>query len=414
MSQYYFRIHGVNFGPVSLEWLQREFDSGQLSGAEVRTADETNWTPVADVVEQGLTDYTPTTQSGPTSEPVEVEIETMWYVRMGRAEHGPIAFQKLMELATAGRILPIDRVRQSDQTEWTIAQAIPFLFSSNSSSISGGSSFSSRPTPSRHSQADPMNRGHAPQGATSPPVTTAPVQHAVQLPLQPSAETATNSQTKDSAHPQRSVLQTLNSGSELTVESTRQSIPQESSPGNRELGRNAGVDQSPKQPKSGPYPKFKGEIKPKPRTRQVGDPQPLFSWNLILAAAGCVLIIFIGRSLIPAVVGQFESPLAELSAAYQALDKDRSENPNGEVRAVATKEFLDKLESTQQRVKNLSTEHPIRLVLLTLSDNLIWAAKSKTDEELTTDMEVSRHLLDFATQEMQKWKDDAERKRSLR
>ena len=546
ISQYYYRIFGVNFGPVSLELLQREIASGQLSGDhEVRCADETSWTRVADFIAQGFTHHIPTiqtTESIPTwngrhgaiesvdtvvevpaakkeveqlfcrgarvgrgpytfdnllsfarrgelfaddelsimehgpwttvrsisslmseisdqqakhsspplavanpaensveklaavmaeqqpipishqpestdhrSELADLETKTLWYVRMGRAEHGPFEFQKLIDMVTAGRILPMDRVRQSDQTEWTIAQTIPALFSSNSGSQPSGSSFSSKPT--RPSLAEPtgsMQRVFTPQDMPIPPVTPVPVHHGAHPPFQPAATTVINSPTLDSAHSRRSVPQTLISGSDLKVESAQQSTLPKISLSYPERGRNDGVNQSPEQRKSGPYPKFDGESKLKARRGQVEKTQSHGLWNWIIAAAGCVLIIGVGRSMIPADVGQFESPLGELSTAYHALENERSENPNMEVKALATKEFFDKIDSTKQRIKNLSTEHPIRLILLTLSDNLICATKSETSDELTTHMEVSRNLLDFATREMQKWKDELLQKEGKR
>ncbi len=418
MSQYYFRIHGVNFGPTSLVWLQDEIASGQLSGAEVRAADQTSWTRVDDFVEQVLAHHTPTTQTTPSSPTSELQVadhQTLWYVRMGRAEHGPIEFQKLLEMVAAGRILPIDRVRQSDQTEWRIALDVPGLFCSYPGLMADGSSFASEPTrPSVAETSGSSQRSHTPQTSAIPPAAQAPVQHAMHSPFPPAAQSATYSPAKDTAHSQRSEPQTLNSGADLKVESTRQSTNREHLLSRSNLGPNVGVNQSPPQPKSGPYPKYKGEIKPKPRTDRIGDSQPLFSGNLIMALAGCVLIFFLGRSMIPAEVGQFESPLADLSTAYHALDQERSTNPNGEVRAVVTKDFVDKIDSAKQRITNLSTEHDIRLILLTLSDNLIRAAKSEESDELMTYMEVSRNLLGSATREMQKWKDEAERKRSTK
>lgn len=358
-----------------------------------------------------------TTPSSPTSEIDDADAQALWYVRIGRAEHGPIEFQKLLEMVTSGRVLPIDRVRQSDQTEWTNALEVPALYPSASGSIRGGSSLSTKPTrPSVAESPGSVKRSHAQQAAAirQAAPAQAPVQHQTHPTFQPAVQTATSSPAIDTADLQRTEPQTLNSGADFKVESTRQLTNREHSLSHTKLSPNVGVNQSPPEQKSGPYPKFKGEIKPKPRRDQIGDSQPLFSWNLVMGLACCILIFCIGRSMIPAEVGQFESSLADLSTAYHALDKERSENADGEVRALASTEFIDKIESTKRRIISLSTEHDIRLILLTLSDNLIWAAKSDENDQLMTYLEVSRNLLDSATQKMQKWKDEAERKRSLK
>jgi GYF domain 2 len=415
MSKYFYRIYGVKFGPVSLELLQNEIASGQLSGAEVRLEDEDRWTPIAEFIAQRVSHHSPTTHATPSipvSESDVVTAQTLWYVRMGRAEHGPMELQKLIEMVTAGRILPMDRVRQSHQTEWTNAQAIPALFSPNSDSLTGVSSFVSSPTRSSPAKSTgSVQREHITQGVHIPQVTSAPVHNIPDPSFQPAAPVEADPSAMDSTRSQPLLPQTRIGGSVLAAELTPPASRLRS-PTHPEVGRNDGVNQSPKPPKSGPYPKFKGESKPKTERDKTEGFLPSGLWNWIIAAAGCVLIIGIGRSLIPADVGQFEFPLGELSAAYQALDKERSENPDGEVRALATKDFVDKVGSVKQSVSNLSTDHPIRLILLTLSDNLIWAAKSETSEELTTYMEVSSNLLNFATKEMQKWKDELLKKGS--
>ncbi len=419
MTQYYYRIYGVNFGPVSFELLQHEIASGQLSGNhEVRRTDETSWTTIADFIAGGIKHDMPsiqTSQSIRSSEGDHFNPRTLWYVRMGRAEHGPMEFHKLIEMVTAGRILPIDRVRQSDQIEWTAAEAIPTLFPSYPGSLRDGSSFATEPSrPSVTVPSDLIQNNSLRPTVTNPHVTPAPVQHQTRLLLQPAATTAADSPPKGTENSQHSELQTLNCDADFKVASTRQITKIEHSASRSKLSPNSGMNPSPPQPKIGPYPKFQGEIKPKPRTDHIGDSQPLFSGNLLLALAGCVLIICLGRSMIPAEVGQFESPLGELSTAYHALDKERLENPKGEVRGLATKEFVDKIDSAKQRITNLYTEHDIRLILLTLSDNLIRAAKSEESEELTTYMEVSRNLLGSATRELQKWKDESQRKKTSR
>ena len=405
MSQYYYRIFGVNFGPVSLELLQHEIASGQLLGGhEVRAEGETCWTRVADFVGQLSTENQSVIKS--------TEAKSQWYVRMGHVEHGPIQFEKLIEMAKAGRILPMDFVRQSDQSGWTKAQAIPALFSS--SSDQSGSTFSLKSV--RPTLAVPQSftqKAYSAHVVPIPPVLLAPRQdstHSGRTSSSPSKHFNVSQPAGPvvSAPLQVIAPQSLVGSSDRPTVSSQQAnlIPPQGPQSEQATERNVGTNQSAAQAMNDSPPKIKGESKHKLRRGQFKEPQLIDGKNLIMAAGVVLSLLFAWRSLMEASVGDLEEPYSELGGIYRTLDEKRSENPTMELWAFARKETVYKIESVKQKIRNLNSKHPVRNILLSFGDSLVAAAKSETHDEVAMHMQDAFKSLIKSSQEFRKWKDE--------
>ncbi len=549
MPQYYYRIFGVKFGPVSLDLLQHEIASGQLLGGhEVRAENESNWMSVDDFVGQvaqqvfdrntvqqsppstltwdgghddiepmvvgvadqsikttalwfcrgsrigrgpynfdelcsyarrrelGAADELSLTEHGPwtpvrsigrlmaeihqieipgtispllscatnaATEPVSQaiaplsagqqlvsadnlpvladhqpvlgnpEVKTQWYVRMGHVEHGPIELQKMIEMVEAGRILPMDRVRQSDTSEWTQAQAIPALFPSTSKSNQSGSTFSLKsvrptiPAPQSYTKKGsysahvvpippilPAANPYASWPSTSPP----PAHSAAPRPAR----------SKDPATLPVAESRALIGGSGSPTESNRQSaiVQVKSLPTLPATERNIDANQSSEQP-IGDLPRTaKGESKHKLRRGQFKEPQLIDAKNMIMLAGILLAVLYARRSMMTASVEDFISPYNDLSAIHRTLEEKRSENQTMELWAFSRKEVVHKIESAKQKIRNLNSKHPIRNLLLTLGDSLAAAAKSDTRDDVTMHMQDAYKLLVDSSKELRKWKDE--------
>ena len=547
MSQYFYRIFGVKFGPVSLELLQHEIASGQLLDRnEVRAENESNWISVADFVARRETDRNPVQHSAPSTltwdgghddietidksdadqstnvpglwfcrgsrvgrgpynfdelrsfarrqelapddelsltdhgpwtpvrsigplmaempasviteiispimsaettaetelvtqgkgpvfsgqEPVaanqrpvltdgeselgNTEDNTLWYVRMGHVEHGPIELQKMINMIEAGRILPTDRVRQRDTSEWKQVHAIPALFPSKSNQ--SGSTFSLksvRPT-------IPVPQNYVKKGGYSahvvpiPPIMPVPVQYAPPAPWSSTSSLSAHSTVQRSARAAESAsspateLRALISSSGLPTESSRIStmgLPK-SRPGETATERNSDAHQSSGQPISDPPLNVAGESKHKLRSGQFKEPQLVDAKNLIMAAGVLLAVLFTWRSFMTASIEEFVVPYSDLAGNYRSLDEKRSENPTMELWAFARKEVVYKIESIKQKIRNLNSTHPIRNMLLSLGDSLVAAAKSETRDDVALHMQDAHKLLVDSSKEFRKWKDE--------
>ena len=560
MSQYYYRIFGVKFGPISLELLQHEIASGQLLGGhEVRAEEETDWTRVSDFVAQqlshlnpvpqddssiltwdgghddtetgkvahddhstrsvgiwfchgsrvgrgpyhfddllslarskdlvpddelSLTDHGPwipvrsierlmaemphsvtenvspslpatyaiaelaseatlpvltehqtayaefqpvLTEEKPASaehqaafpnhqpELGNTETRTQWYVRMGNVEHGPIEFEKLIDMAKAGRILPMDCVRQSDQSDWTRAQTIPALFSSNSIANQSGSAFSLKSV--RPTLAVPHSftqKGYSAHVVPIPPVMPAPLQHATHPSWQSTSPPSAKSTAQQpapkvgSATSSSTETRTLIGSSGLTTASSRQaSVVQPTSPhSGLAVDRRIGTEPSSGQTKTVPPRKVNAESKHKLRRGQFKEPQLIDGKNLIMAVGAILALLFAWRNLMTASADDFVTPYGELGTIYSTLDEKRAENPTMELWAFARKEVVYKIESVKQKIRNINSKHPVRNILLSFGDSLVAAARSETHEEVTAHMQDAFNLFIECSKEFRKMKDE--------
>ncbi|MEI8019695.1 MAG: GYF domain-containing protein [Schlesneria sp.] len=548
MPQYYYRIFGVKFGPVSLELLQHEIASGQLLGRhEVRAENASNWMSVDDFVAHRVVDRNPVqqlphstltwdgghddvetagvggadqsiktlgvwfcrgsqigrgpfnfdelcsyarrrelvaddelslTEHGPwtpvrsigrlmeqipqttitgsisplmsaatntatesvtqTPDPLsaghqlvsadqrsvladhqsvsgDTEVKTQWYVRMGHVEHGPIELQKMIEMVEAGRILPMDRVRQSDKSEWTQAHAIPALFPSTSKSNQAGSTFSLKsirptiPVPQSYTKKG----GYSAHVVPVPPIMQVAVQHVPQVSwpsTSPSPAHSTAQQpvrSMETAPLPAAQARALISDSGLPVESNRQPaiVQVKSPPTQRATERNVDIHQSSQQRTGDLTNTDKVESKHKLRRGQFKEPQLIDAKNIIMLAGILLALLFAWRSLMTASVEDFIMPYNDLCMIHRTLEGKRSENQTMDLWAFARKESVYKIESIKQKIRNLNSKHPIRNKLLAFGDSLAAAAKSDTRDDVTNHMQDAFKWLVDTSKEFRKWKD---------
>jgi GYF domain 2 len=353
------------------------------------------------------------------------EAKTQWYVRMGQVEHGPIELQKMIDMVEAGRILPTDRVRESDKPEWTQAQAIPALFPANSKSNQSASTFSLKSV----RPAIPVPQSYMKKGNYSghvvpiPPLMPALVQQGplATRPATSPAPTNFTIQRSSQNNPSATspVTESRAGGYVQPTDSPRPFTSVQSSKPSGEPGAGGSVDShsSSDQPFYDSSRKGDGESKHKLRRGQFKEPQLTGFLNWFIVAAASLLLFMIWRSSLAPDIEKFESPFSELVSVYNSLDLKRSENPTMELWAFARKEAVYKIESAKQKIKNINTNHPIPKALISLADRLNLVAKSQTSEDVTTHMEDARNSLHVALKEIREYKDqkfqkELQRKRS--
>ena len=126
-ENWYYRVFGEEFGPVSLNDLRDAATNGTLSSDdEVRPEALTMWIPAKAVRElqdlyevavESASTVTGTMNAAAASPAVTDE----WYYRFGdnaETEVGPLPFDSIIELAKAGRLMADDEVRLGIDSKW--------------------------------------------------------------------------------------------------------------------------------------------------------------------------------------------------------------------------------------------------------------------------------------------------------
>lgn len=121
-DQWYYRMFGQDFGPVSFNELKQLADLGSISpDDEVRQSSGANWTPASDVADLGLS--AGQTKSAPTAiaelpAPGGAAGANDWYYMFHGVEMGPIGFEEIVEFAQQGQLEANDEVRLGASGKW--------------------------------------------------------------------------------------------------------------------------------------------------------------------------------------------------------------------------------------------------------------------------------------------------------
>lgn len=446
MAECFYRVLGQEFGPISLESLRNKILSGELSVAdEFRSWDEISWTCIAEFHAQELSRHTTptltahsmlswdgghddvevfeTVSNEPVAKPVEqrfiqrscVEsaaslsekpatpdaLDTCmhWYVRTGQVERGPLKFQKLIDLAASGYILPTDRVREGDKSEWKIARTIPGLFTTNHRSfpivMPSASTGATRPLP--FPSAIPS---YAQQTARFP-VSSIPAAFAQPKPQQPllnlgivsSKEAPQRTSISSSKQPVEFSQRIVEFDSEI-----HQSHPEENAP--------AEVHSSLEQSIRHPQQQLDGESKHKLRRGHFQEPQLPSDSKLKLAACIglVVLLLYITMVMNRVTVADFEGPYRELEKNYTVLSTEWSEKPSMEFWMVATEKLEFKFDSILRKIKNLNSKqrerHAVSVLLVAAANSMIEAVKSNSINDVALHLQQAREILDLSRKEL--------------
>ena len=160
MSGWYYKIFGVEFGPVKLEKLVELAKTNAISRDDVvRFSEKGNWRKVGSIGQLmahlpfestsqkviGKADDEVTQESAgasifdqpssplmsdhptPTDAMETVDTDRRWWCKIQDREYGPVELPKLIEWAATGRLLPDDQVRFGNDP-YALAKDLPGLF----------------------------------------------------------------------------------------------------------------------------------------------------------------------------------------------------------------------------------------------------------------------------------------------
>jgi hypothetical protein len=314
---------------------------------------------------------------------------------MGLVERGPMDLQKLTDLAAAGHVLPSDRVRSNGQTEWTVAQTIPGLFSTNLGSYHGvaPSALAKR---ARVELAPPTTSGSVPQPTKLPAPFPAPppVVHKITLPMM--MEATEVSHESASQHP-NNVLETDLKATQGISEAQPDRI--ESRPPERATAMmRPATDPSIRIPEN--------ESKHKLRRGQYKEPmfvRLLNRRNVLAAICLCAawLLYLLWRPGPPS-VSDFTFSLRELEGYSLVLNSQWSQKPTMEIwaKALTSKKLPEKIDGVVQKVKKMESRHEIRQQLITAGESMMRAIKTDSSDDVSSHLEKAHRLLDLAEQEL--------------
>lgn len=472
MSQFYFRVLGEEFGPISLESLQQKIAIGQLSKVdEYRSVHETRWTQIADFQvlhpnqpnpSNALTDSdratadgrqkidtveiacfdSPTQSANPTSngvaeavnaaalilhdanshlpqhnhgpaptaaieatnpsvaqpvpapvgngqEPVAAETALPWYARMGQVERGPMDFQKLAHLASAGYLLPTDRVRQGVKGDWQVARMIPGLFAAKSDSFAGASpsALSSMSRPYVVQQSIPTPVQQKPRSASAPAAPPPAVSRA-QAPYL---------DARYSASPQPASRVPISHDirpTESRSHSVKPHLEPSPHPGPVKDTPHAHKDSDFDQPKRNSKRQKDAQRKHMDRRGHFAEAQLLGRRNLIilgcLAAAGA-LIAYMKLDRFP--LAWFAGPCQHLEETFITLGTTWQSRPSKDIWQPASEGYIERLDSLTSQLKAMQTKREIRNHLVSAGESLTLAVKSySADTPVIDQTEVSSHM----------------------
>lgn len=121
-EQWFYRLLGEEFGPVSTELLQQLLQDGTLSPTdEVRRAGSFTWQPAR----QALTGAPSPAAPAPSAPEPEPE----WYCQIAGIEMGPLLLDDLVRMAENGELTAEDDVRYGAQGKWRKALTVGRLAS---------------------------------------------------------------------------------------------------------------------------------------------------------------------------------------------------------------------------------------------------------------------------------------------
>ena len=125
-DQWFYRLFGVEFGPVPVEKLKELIELGTLSAAdEVREVNASSWVVAGEVVSLGLK-----AANNAVEEPLayasisDFDLNTTktvaddWYRRLGDQEFGPFNFDELVEYAKREHVSTDDEVKLGANGKW--------------------------------------------------------------------------------------------------------------------------------------------------------------------------------------------------------------------------------------------------------------------------------------------------------
>lgn len=118
-EQWYYRMFGQDFGPVTFEELKQLAELGSISSDdEVRMSDVSNWTTAGSVAALGLSATVnrgavadAPSQNGPAG-------ANDWYYMLQGREKGPIGFDNIVALAEQGKLEASDEVKLGATGKW--------------------------------------------------------------------------------------------------------------------------------------------------------------------------------------------------------------------------------------------------------------------------------------------------------
>lgn len=120
-EQWYYRLFGQDFGPVSIEELQSLFDLNSLSATdEVRLVTSDTWV-VASSISYLRVGSLPTISLKPLSSPIEVTKSAGahdWYYRFLDQEFGPLDLEEIVAFAERGQLSADDVVKLGVSGKW--------------------------------------------------------------------------------------------------------------------------------------------------------------------------------------------------------------------------------------------------------------------------------------------------------
>ena len=124
-DQWYYRLFGEEFGPVSVETLQSLMESGTLGDSDdVRPDGSSAWTSVAQAFGESATApaATATATAG-------TDDDQQWYCQLLGQELGPLSFEELVKFAENGELSADDDVRFGASGKWRKVGSIGRLVS---------------------------------------------------------------------------------------------------------------------------------------------------------------------------------------------------------------------------------------------------------------------------------------------
>ncbi len=491
MDQFYFRVLGQEFGPITLESLQSKIVAGELTVTdEFRHGNGMKWTCFADLVNQGFIQHSspvqapqpiltwegghddiessgvdtgikesnprpegsisgsetisadefrlpslptfsvdvrlplegnvrktedspeplvakqrelPGDSSHPVSVPAEADVEIpvpsagqkdftpvqnivpsipQWYARMGQVDRGPMDFEKLMDLAARGFILPTDRVREGVGTDWKLARSIPGLFT---------------PEYGFYPQAIPP----VPRPSVSLP-SIAATNHQTTSSSAASSSPAVHSRpTQPVASPQP--VSTENAMPRTYVGSSARSIAfsQPLTENESRIRRNVTEDVDSVDAES-PAEVLDVESKHKRRRGHYQEPQLFGDSHLkLVTLIGLIgFLLYFVFSPRTATIGDLSPPFHELNSYYNGLSYKWAEKPTMEMWAATRKQYVHRLDSVILRIKKLHVRHEACNNLVAAGESLIVAAKSDSSDEVAIQLNKAREFLEFASNDL--------------
>ncbi len=135
-DDWYYRLLGEEFGPISHEMLKRSIRIGELTeNDEVRESTSAAWITVREFLADGLAGGVRAKRRGPTLlmgsasddqsgtlvvPRVESDHSTVnrWYCQSPRLQRGPYLFDELITLARSGQLTPDDQIQLSEHGAW--------------------------------------------------------------------------------------------------------------------------------------------------------------------------------------------------------------------------------------------------------------------------------------------------------